>query len=61
MDTDMNTIRLLGAAQLIVFLSAIPSELMFKSVVGSGSISDIFVNISKKRHPPTDQQPGCSG
>ncbi len=47
MDTDVNTIRLLGAAQLIVFVSAILSELMLKSVVGSGSISDIFANISK--------------
>ena len=47
MDTDVNTIRLLGAAQLIVFVSAILSELLLKSVVGSGSISDILVNISK--------------
>ena len=47
MDTDVNTIRLLGAAQLIVFVSAILSEFLLKSVVGSGSISDILVNISK--------------
>ena len=47
MDTDMNTIRLLGAAQLIVFISAILSELMLKSAVSSGSMSDIFANISK--------------
>ena len=47
MDTDVNTIRLLGAAQLMVFVSAILSELLLKSVVGSGSISDILVNISK--------------
>ena len=47
MDTDVSTIRLLGAAQLIVFVSAILSELLLKSVAGSGSISDILVNISK--------------
>ena len=47
MDTDVNTIRLLGAAQLMVFVSAILSELLLKSVVGSGRLSDILVNISK--------------
>ena len=47
MNIDMNTVRFLGAAQLIVFGSAMLSELLLKSVVGSGSISDILVNISK--------------
>ncbi len=47
MNIDMNTVRLLGAAQLLVFVSAILSERLLASVVGSGSISDILVNISK--------------
>ncbi len=47
MDIDMNTVRLLGAAQLLVFVAAMLSEPLLKSVVGSGSISDILVNISK--------------
>ncbi len=47
MNTDMNTVRLLGAAQLTVFVAAMLGRLMLTSVVGSGSISDILVNISK--------------
>ncbi len=47
MDIDMNTVRLLGAAQLIVFASAMLSDRLLTSVVGSGSMSDILVNISK--------------
>ena len=47
MDIDMNTVRFLGAAQLLVFVAAMLSEPLLKSVVGSGSISDILVNISK--------------
>ncbi len=47
MNIEMNTIRLLGAAQLIVFISAMLSDRLLTSVVGSGSISDILVNISK--------------
>ncbi len=43
----MNTIRLLGAAQLIVFGAGMLGGLLLTSVVGSGSISDILVNISK--------------
>jgi hypothetical protein len=46
MNTEMNTPRLLGAAQLLVFVAAILSGLLLTSVVGSGSISDILVNIS---------------
>ncbi len=49
MDIDMNTVRLLGAAQLIVFASAMLSDRLLTAVVGSGSISDILVNISKNR------------
>ena len=47
MNTEMKTIRLLGAAQLIVFVGGMIGGLMLTSVVGSGSISDILVNISK--------------
>ena len=43
----MNTVRLLGAAQLSVFVFGILGGLLLKSVVGSGGISDILVNISK--------------
>ena len=47
MNTDLNTIRLLGAAQLFVFVASMFSERLLASVVGSGSRSDILVNISK--------------
>ncbi len=47
MNIEMNTIRLLGAAQLIVFVGGMLSGLLLTSVVGSGGISDILVNISK--------------
>ena len=43
----MNTVKLLGVAQLIVFASAILSDRLLASVVGSGSISNILVNISE--------------
>ncbi len=46
MNTEMNTIRLLGAAQLMVFVGGMLSERLLASVVGSGSISDKLVNIS---------------
>ncbi len=47
MNIDMNTVRLLGAAQLTIFVAAMLSDLLLKSVVGSGSMSDILVDISK--------------
>lgn len=47
MNTEMNTIRLLGAAQLLVFVASMLSERLLMSVVGSGSTSDKLVNISK--------------
>ncbi len=47
MTIDMNTVKLLGVAQLIVFASAILSDRLLASVVGSGSISNILVNISE--------------
>ena len=42
----MNTIRLLGAAQLLVFVASMLSERLLASAVGSGGISDKLVNIS---------------
>ncbi len=47
MNIDMNTARLLGAAQLTVFVAAMLGSRLRTSVVGSGSISDMLVNISK--------------
>jgi hypothetical protein len=47
MNINMNTVRLLGAAQLLVFVASLVSERLLTSAVGSGSISDILVNISK--------------
>ena len=47
MSIEMNTVRLLGAAQLIVFVASILSERLLISAAGSGSISAILVNISK--------------
>lgn len=47
MTIDTNTVRLLGAAQLIVFVCSMLSERLLASAVGSGSISDILVNVSK--------------
>ena len=46
MNTDMNIIRLLGAAQLFVFATGIIGNQLLVSVVGSGSMSDKLVNIS---------------
>lgn len=47
MNIDVNTVRLLGAAQLFVFFASLLSEQLLKSVVGSGTISEILVNISE--------------
>ena len=47
MNPDMNTVRLLGAAQLVVFFASVISEQLLKSVVGTGSMSDTLVNISE--------------
>ncbi|MBT3242664.1 MAG: DUF4386 domain-containing protein [Bacteroidetes bacterium] len=46
MKLDKNTPRLLGLVQLIVFSASILSNLLLTSVVGSGNISSILVNIS---------------
>lgn len=50
MNTDVNTVRLLGAAQVMVFVGALVTYGFLASAVGSGSISDILVSISK--NPP---------
>jgi len=47
MNIDVNTVRLLGAAQVMVFVLILISGGFLASAVGSGSISDILVNISK--------------
>jgi hypothetical protein len=39
----MNTIRLLGAAQLIVFVASMLSERLLASAVGSGGISEAII------------------
>jgi len=46
MNTDKNTIRLLGAAFLIVFVASMLSGSLLNAAIGSGSISDNLVNIS---------------
>ena len=47
MNTDKSTIRLLGAAFLLVFVASMLSGALQTAAVGSGSISDILVNISE--------------
>ncbi|MFC2023179.1 DUF4386 domain-containing protein [Chloroflexota bacterium] len=42
----MNTVRLLGVVQLIVVVGAVITERLLVSAVGSGSMSDMLVNIS---------------
>ena len=46
MNTSKNTIRLLGAAFLIVFVASMLSGSLLNAATGSGSISDILVSIS---------------
>jgi hypothetical protein len=47
MNIEMNTVRFLGAVQLIVFGFGMLGGLLLASAVGPGSSSDILVNISK--------------
>jgi hypothetical protein len=47
MSTEMNTVRLLGAAQLLVITGALITDRLLASVIGSGSIADILLNITK--------------
>jgi hypothetical protein len=46
MDVKTNTIRLLGAAFLIVFVASVLSDVLLSSATGSGSMSDILVSIA---------------
>ena len=48
MNTDVNTVRLLGAAQVLVFVSFLITEGLQATAVGSGSMSDILLSISKR-------------
>ena len=47
MNADTSIIRLLGAAQLVVFVASMVSERLLATVVGSGPIASILVNVSK--------------
>ncbi len=47
MNADVNTIRLLGAAQLVVFAASMVSDRLLASVVGSGSMSHMLASIPK--------------
>jgi hypothetical protein len=47
MNADTSIFRLLGAAQLVVFVASMVSERLLASVVGSGPIASILVNVSK--------------
>jgi hypothetical protein len=46
MNTNRNTVRLLGAAFLIVFVASMLSGSLLDAATGSGSISDILASIS---------------
>ena len=46
MNTNLSTIRLLGAAQLFVFIASMVSERLLTSAVGPGSISEKLINVS---------------
>jgi len=46
MNSEKNTARLLGAAFLLVFATSLLSGLLRTSVVGTGSMTDVLVNIS---------------
>lgn len=47
MNIEMNTIRLLGAVQLIVIVGSVITDRLLASAIGSGSISEVLVNISE--------------
>ena len=47
MNVEMNTVRLLGATQLLVFAASMISERLLISVVGSDTASDILMKISE--------------
>jgi len=48
MNSEKKIARLLGAAFLLVFATSLLSGLLRTSVVGTGSVSDMLVNISSK-------------
>jgi len=47
MNTDISTVRLLGASQVMVFVTILIMGGFLSSAIGTGSISDMLVNISK--------------
>ena len=47
MNIEMNTIRLLGAVQLIVIIGSVVTESLLATAVGSGKMPEILVNISE--------------
>jgi hypothetical protein len=47
MNPDVNTVRLLGATQVIYFVGFLITGAFFAGAIGSGSMSDILVSISK--------------
>jgi hypothetical protein len=47
MNIEMNTIRLLGAVQLIVIIGSVVTERLLATAVGSGKMPEILVNISE--------------
>lgn len=47
MNTDVNTIRFLGAAFLFVFFASLISEWLLKTAVKSNNISDILIAVSE--------------
>lgn len=47
MNIDVTLIRMLGIAQLVVFAASLLSEQLLKSAVGSGSLTEILLNVSK--------------
>ena len=48
MNIETNTVRLLGVAQVLVFVSFLITEGLQATAVGSGSMSDILLSISKR-------------
>ena len=47
MNADMNTVKLLGVSQVMVFISILAMGGFLSSAVGTGGISDMLLNISQ--------------
>lgn len=47
MNIEVNTVKLLGAVQLLVILGAVVTDRLLARAVGSGGISEMLVNISE--------------